>query len=150
MKTLPIGDASVRGFTLLELTVVLAIIGLLMAIAVPAFRSFVPRFRLAAASRELTEDLRGARREALTDKTVVPVVFDTADAVYVIGEHRHALPVNLSVKPADGPGWPPGANPVVHFYSDGSADAASISLSDGGSQQTIDISWLTGEVQLAD
>lgn len=55
---------SQRGFTLLELMIVVAIAAILAAIAVPAFDSFVDRNRLTAATNDVIGGLNFARSEA--------------------------------------------------------------------------------------
>jgi prepilin-type N-terminal cleavage/methylation domain-containing protein len=67
---------SVRSaFTLLELLVVLAIIGLLAAVTLPAMKGMRQTNALASANRQLLDDLGAARQRAIKDGTVVMVLF---------------------------------------------------------------------------
>ncbi len=56
---------SVRGFSLIELLIVMAIVGVLMGFAVPAFSTFMQTTRLRSASSGLYEALVVARSEAI-------------------------------------------------------------------------------------
>jgi len=62
-------------FTLLELLVVVAVIGLLAGITAPAIRGMVQGKTLSSGHRQLTDDLNRARQEALRLRTTVYVVF---------------------------------------------------------------------------
>ena len=53
-----------RGFTLLELVVVLAIVGVLVTLALPSFGSIVARHRLKSAAEQLSADLAELRLQA--------------------------------------------------------------------------------------
>src|ERR1700693_1432676 len=109
------------GFTLVETLVVLAIIGVVLAAALPLYSGLAPRLRIASASQELLADLRLARNEAVTEKTVATVTFHSAPSEYFAAGHRHRLPVRMTVQLRDEA--PDGAeNASLQFYRDGSAD----------------------------
>jgi prepilin-type N-terminal cleavage/methylation domain-containing protein len=63
-----------RAFTLIELLTVIAIIGVLAALAVPVVNAFKPNV-VAAATRQLLDDVAHARQLALSQRTTVYMVF---------------------------------------------------------------------------
>lgn len=64
-----------RAFTLIELLLVLAIIGALAAMTVPAFKGFGQANSLAAAQRQLVDDLSYARQLAIKNRSTVYFLF---------------------------------------------------------------------------
>jgi prepilin-type N-terminal cleavage/methylation domain-containing protein len=64
-----------RAFTLIELLVVIAVIGILAAIGVPALKGMGGTTSIAAATRQLMDDLSYARLKAINERTTVYVVF---------------------------------------------------------------------------
>lgn len=66
-----------RGFSLVELITVIAIIGALSAIAYPAIAALIPGMRLRAAGQEVYRALQSARTEAIKLNRKVTVDFES-------------------------------------------------------------------------
>lgn len=71
-----------KGFTLLELMVVVAIIAIFAAIAVPTFSSWSPRLKFRTSADELHKVLMLARMTAISSNRDVIVTFDQANGTY--------------------------------------------------------------------
>ncbi|MBL7195155.1 MAG: GspH/FimT family pseudopilin [Desulfobacterales bacterium] len=63
------------GFTLIELIVIIAIVAVFAAIAVPNFLSYMPKHRLNGAARQVMGDLMAARMKAVSQNRRVKVFF---------------------------------------------------------------------------
>ena len=78
---MPLGDSNKpinksTGFTLLELMIIIAVMGILSAIAIPAFTSMLPGMRLNGAARTVMGDLMAARMKAVKLNQKTKVFFD--------------------------------------------------------------------------
>ncbi len=72
------------GFTLIELIVIIAIVAIFAAIAVPNFLSYMPKHRLNGAARQIMGDLMAARMKAVSQNCDVAVTFASGNPEYEI------------------------------------------------------------------
>jgi len=71
----PLIEKIESGFTRAELIIVMAIFGILTAIAIPNFISIMPKYRLNGAARQVMGDLMAARMKAVSLNKKVKVFF---------------------------------------------------------------------------
>jgi prepilin-type N-terminal cleavage/methylation domain-containing protein len=132
------------GFTLLEILVVFAIIGMLTGLAVPVYSKLAPRLRMLAATHQILIDLRHAHDQAVAGRRTISAAFNPARNSYVIGDVKRSLDVDFSVA-FDSNNQPMPLKPVLRFYADGSATPARVALFDAGFKSMIRVDGLTGE-----
>jgi type II secretion system protein H len=71
-----------RGFTLIELAIVLVIFGILMQLAIPSFRSWLANGRVRTVAESLQNDLRQAQAEAVRrNRQVALVLTDSSPTI---------------------------------------------------------------------
>ena len=73
-----------KGFTLTEVAVILGVIGIMMAISVPSYMSWLPRYRLQTSARQIYDDLNLAKMQAVRSNTVAVAIFTPATNQYTI------------------------------------------------------------------
>ena len=72
------------GVTLVELLTVIGILGIVAAISIPAYMSYLPDIRLKAAARDIKSDLGIAKIRAIRENKFVSVVFNTGNNSYTV------------------------------------------------------------------
>lgn len=80
--------SSESGYSLTEMLVVVAIIGVLSLVAVPNFMSMYRSNRLKTSLRQFANDLRASRQLAVTNSSIVRVAFENNSRNYYIFESR--------------------------------------------------------------
>jgi len=92
------GPCGARGFTLLELIIVLAILSMLIMMAWPALRRPVTRSAVQQAARQLVRDLARARMAAIDSGQIVALRWEVGGPRYVVepaeslGDSQDAIP----------------------------------------------------------
>ncbi|MBU2227905.1 MAG: GspH/FimT family pseudopilin [Proteobacteria bacterium] len=72
-----------NGFTLLELMIVIAVMGIMTTIAIPSYQTFMAQRRLNGAARQVMSDLMAARMKAVSLNQKVKVSFGSNHAYQI-------------------------------------------------------------------
>ncbi len=145
-----------RGFTLLELLIVLSIASMLIALVPPVVSAVIPGTRAKVAARDLAATLRYARNLAVSRSTTVDVRFELDSGSYTITDSvPEKLPRGTALTILGDDGHlrhqaVEGDTYTLRFYADGSSNGikAKLGAEDGGYIVTVD--WLMGRVALAE
>ena len=96
-----LGDQGKRGFTLIELMVVIALVSVILTLVAPSFTGMLASRRLEGATNEFVTDLQYARSEAVARNANVGLVTGAAGTCYTI--YQEAIPVAGSCNCANTP-----------------------------------------------
>ncbi len=131
------------GFTVVELMVVVAIIGILTAITVPNFSGYLKRQRQVGSRNQLMTDIYYARSMAIAKRRTMQINF--ANDQYQVVDTVDGT-VERTTNAPDGITFAASNNP--NFYAWGLADAADITVA--GSTSSVVVSVLpSGSVEHA-
>lgn len=136
------------GFTLIEMVVVLAILALALAIALPWSRKSAEAGRIESVATEVSAYLRLARTRAIASNDEVTVGLDLdGRRVRMAGWPRSIeLPAHLAVELTAARRELRGRQAAIRFYPDGSSTGGVIRLRDDRKDIHLRVNWLTGLV----
>lgn len=140
-----------RGFTLVELLVVLALAGFLIGVVPPLIGAAFPGVQLKAAARSTAAGLRLAREEAIRGGHAVAFLLDVEGRRYQVeGDARLVnYPAGLDLK-LEGASAEMRDDQVggVRFFPDGSSTGGRVLISRDGRGYQVGVTWLTGRIAL--
>ncbi len=144
---------SSRGFTLLEILVVLVIASLMISLVPPLFSGAVSSTQLKGSARDLAIALREARSKAIIHNTEQLVYLDLETPRYRIANAKPlTLPedVMMAVEVVTGATLTEKTQHVVRFFPDGSSSGELITLSGGNRVYHLQLNWLTGSITITE
>ncbi len=87
------------GFSLIELSIVLVLLGLIVAMGMPALQDWLERYRVRTAAQTLASDMQLQRMRAVSRNTAHTIVFDAAAGTYLLWEGDPVNGLNTQLVP---------------------------------------------------
>jgi general secretion pathway protein H len=143
---------SERGFTLIEMLVVIAIVALIAAFALPQFTSAQAKADMTSTARRLAAGLRNTRSLAMAHGRSEAFSLDIAHGLYRAGTGTaQAVDKNLALTLVTASQERiDAAVGDIRFFADGSSTGGGIGLRAGARNALILVDWLTGRVSVVE
>ena len=137
--------ADIRGFSIAEMLMAIALFAILAGIAVPQFIAFRPKNRLNGAARQVYSELMWARSKAVNDNISYVGTFPTNQTMQIAGSTTKT--VNIQTEYSDVTLSSSAA--TITFSSRGTSNVApTITLTNSGGSKTVTIR-ITGTASIS-
>ncbi len=139
------------GFTLIELIVVLVVMALASALAIPLVYKALATAEVSGAVRQLSSGLRYARSQAITNNRETVFMVDVEKRNYGVGTGAvmatvaESLDLTLVTAESERLSDELGG---VRFFPNGTSTGGRIDISDGLRTYSVAVDWLTGRVSI--
>ena len=135
------------GFTLLELLAAITIVGMLLAVAVPASVKFYESVQYRQSIRDTITLLASARHKALTSGEVQDVVINPERRSVTFGKEVNRLPKEVQLAVTSAREVNRKNEGVIRFYPEGGSSGGDIDIERPGvGGVSIRVDWLVGRV----
>lgn len=136
-----------RGFTLLEMIVAIAIVGLLLAVSVPGTQRMYQSMQYRESLREVLAMLSTARREALDSGAPQDVQIEPEERRISLNDRQRQLPEGFSIAVTAASELSGQGVAVIRFYPEGGSTGGDLDISSPtGRGVRITVDWLMGTV----
>ncbi|MCB1875236.1 MAG: GspH/FimT family protein [Chromatiales bacterium] len=145
--------AGSRGFSLLEMMLVLVLLGLIAALTPPLIGKVMQGMELQGAARELAAGLKLARSKAIAANQPTDVRFDLGKRAYFVpGQNSprffpEGVEIRLHTAQSETESDQIGS---VRFFPDGTSTGGGVDLSMENRLYVIRVDWLTGQVEFGE
>lgn len=145
-----IGHAKARGFTLVEIMVVMVIIALIMGLVATSMSSSISSAQARAATRNVVASLRYTRARAILDKKEKVFLVNTETRSYMApGRKQVDLPEGVDITITTARSELTSEEVAgIRFFPDGGSTGGHIELTVNDREFRINVAWLTGEASL--
>lgn len=149
---------SKKGFTILELMIVIAVMGIMATIAIPSYQTFMAQRRLNGAARLVMSDLMAARMQAVSKNNEFRLFFvsnnpsyqilDDANNNGAINTGETVVVKNIQTDYTGVTIANATANPI--FYPRGTSNGTTVTISNVRGSKYVIVAAFTGRVRISD
>jgi len=139
-----------RGFTLVEIMVVLVIVALMMALVGTSISRNISGAQMRTAASKVAASLRYTRTRAILTKSEQVFLVDTENLTYQAAEREavqlpEGMKVELNTARSELTSETVGG---IRFYPDGGSTGGNVRLEANGRIYRVNVAWLTGEASV--